>query len=137
MDENVDGIKKSIDLILGSDTTLTRRKKTQDDYSRELFNKIIISLEQANARSVILMNDFNLDLSKYDDLLYEAIDSLIVLYFGKEVAELVFFYLYERLNPDGSINALVDPNGREIILQNPDDLWGLIKHVQEINKKKK
>lgn len=137
MDENVDGVKKSIDLILGSDTTLTRRKKTQEDQSRELFNSIIISLEHANARSVILETDFTLGLSKYDDLFYEAIDNLIVLHFGKEVSELIFFYLYERLNPDGSINALVDPKGQEIVLQNPDDLWNLVVHIQNTSKRKK
>lgn len=137
MDENIDGVKKSIDLILGSDTTLTRRKKTQEDHSREIFNSAIIALEQANARSVILEADFGFNFAKYDDLFYEAIDNLIVLYFGKEVSELIFFYLYERMNPDGSINALVDPNGQEIILQNPDDLWSLIKVLQEKVKKKK
>lgn len=137
MDENIDGVKKSIDLILGSDTTLTRRKKTQEDYSREVFNTAIIALEQANARSVILEADFSLGLSKYDDLFYDAVDNLIVLHFGKEISELIFFYLYERLNPDGSINSLVDPNGQEILLQNPDDLWSLIKVLQEKAKRKK
>jgi len=137
MDENVDDVKKSIDLILGSDTTLTRRKKTQEDRSREIFNTAIIALEQASARSIILEADFGFNFTKYDDLFYEAIDNLIVLYFGKEVSELIFFYLYERVNPDGSLNALVDPNGQEILLQNPDDLWSLIKVIQEKSKKKK
>jgi hypothetical protein len=137
MEENIDDTKKSIDLILGSDTTLTRRKKTQVDVTRELFNKVIIHLEQANARSFILENDFKLDLNKYDDIFYEAIDNLLIMHFGKEAAELVFFYLYDRLNPDGSINVLVDPNGKEVILQNPDDLWLLLQIVKEGLKKKK
>ena len=72
MEENIDDAKKSIDLILGSDTTLTRRKKTQTDVTRDLFNKVIINLEQANARSFILENDFKLDLNKYDDIFYDA-----------------------------------------------------------------
>jgi hypothetical protein len=137
MEGNIDDTKKSIDLILGSDTTLTRRKKTQTDVTRELFNKVIINLEQANARSFILENDFKLDLNKYDDIFYDAIDNLLIMHFGKEAAELIFFYLYDRLNPDGSINILTDPNGNDVILQNPDDLWLLLQIVKEGLKKKK
>ena len=137
MDENADGVKKSIDLIIGSDTTLTRRKKTTVDLSRDLFYKIILGLEQANTRSFLLEGDFNLDLTKYDDVFYDAIDNLIILHFGKEASELIFFYLYDRINPDGSINVLLDPNGVEIILQTPEDLWMLIQHVTEGLKTKK
>lgn len=137
MEGNIDDAKKSIDLILGSDTTLTRRKKTQVDVTRELFNKIIINLEQANTRSFLLSNDFHLDLTKYDDVFYEAIDNLIVLQFGKEASELIFFYLYDRIDPEGNIQSLVDPNGNEILLQNPDDLWMLLQVIKGNVKKKK
>lgn len=137
MDGSIDDAKKSIDLILGSDTTLTRRKKTQVDVTRELFNKIIINLEQANTRSFLLSGDFNLDLTKYDDVFYDAIDNLIIMHFGKEASELIFFYLYDRINPEGNIQGLVDPNGTEIFLQNPDDLWMLLQVVKENEKKKK
>jgi hypothetical protein len=137
MEGNIDDTKKSIDLILGSDTTLTRRKKTQVDVTRELFNKIIINLEQANTRSFLLSNDFHLDLTKYDDVFYEAIDNLIILQFGKEASELIFFYLYDRIDPEGNIQSLVDPNGNEILLQNPDDLWMLLQVIKGNVKKKK
>ena len=137
MEGNVDDAKKSIDLILGSDTTLTRRKKTQADATRELFNKIIINLEQANTRSFLLSGDFQLDLTKYDEVFYEAIDNLIILYFGKEASELIFFYLYDRIDPEGNIQSLVDPHGNEILLQNPDDLWMLLQVIKEDVKKKK
>jgi hypothetical protein len=137
MEGNIDDTKKSIDLILGSDTTLTRRKKTQADATRELFNKIIINLEQANTRSFLLSGDFQLDLTKYDEVFYEAIDDLIILHFGKEASELIFFYIYDRIDPEGNIQALVDNKGNEILLQNPDDLWMLLQVIKENDKKKK
>ena len=59
------------------------------------------------------------------------------MHFGKEASELIFFYLYDRLNPDGSINVLVDPTGKEVILQNPDELWLLLQVINEGLKKKK
>jgi len=137
MEGNIDDTKKSIDLILGSDTTLTRRKKTQADATRELFNKIIINLEQANTRSFLLSGDFQLDLTKYDEVFYEAIDNLIILHFGKEAAELIFFYIYDRIDPEGNIQVLIDNNGNKILLQNPDDLWMLLQVINGNEKKKK
>ena len=50
--------------------------------------------------------------------------------FGKEVAELIFFYLYERENPDGTINELIDDSNNIVPLHTPSDLWHLIKTTQ-------
>jgi len=133
MEDNIDDAKKSIDLILGSDTTLTRRKKTQTDVTRDLFNKVIINLEQANGRSFILENDFKLDLNKYDDIFYDAIDNLLVMHFGKEASEIIFFYVYERINPDGTINELRDMNDNPVILESPNDLWAIVNLIKAKN----
>ena len=40
-EQHADGIKKSIDDIIGVDTFLKRKKKTEDDQQRERFIKII------------------------------------------------------------------------------------------------
>ena len=40
-EEHVNGVKKCIDDILGTDTFLKRKKKSEDDINRERFEKII------------------------------------------------------------------------------------------------
>ena len=52
--------------------------------------------------------DMGLDFSKYDEQFYRAIDGLIELHFGKEAAELIFFYLYDRIGEDGEMVELLD-----------------------------
>ena len=54
--------------------------------------------------------------------------------FGKEACEVIFYYVYERINPDGSVNELRDANNQPVILHNPNDLWELVQHIR--NKKK-
>lgn len=134
--QHAEGVKKSIDDIIGSDTYLKPKRKTENDITREKFEKIILTLEEIEARSVIMMNDLGLDLTTYDEKFYQVIDGLFGLHFSKEVNEVIFFYLYDRLNPDGTINCLIDKNDKEIELNSPSDLWEIIKQIQSQEKKK-
>jgi len=137
-EQHADGIKKSIDEIIGVDTFLKRKKKTEDDQHRDRFIKIIQTLEEIEVRGMILGNDLQLDFTSYDDKFYSVIDNLFYLHFGKEACELIFFYIYERLNPDGTADEVVDMDGNVIPLTSPEDLWELVKLTQEkIGKAKK
>jgi hypothetical protein len=137
-EQHADGIKKSIDEIIGVDTFLKRKKKTEDDQHRDRFIKIIQTLEEIEVRGMILGNDLQLDFTSYDDKFYSVIDNLFYLHFGKEACELIFFYIYERLNPDGTANDVEDMDGHVIPLKTPEDLWELVKLTQEkVGKAKK
>ena len=138
MDEHAKGVQQSIESIIGADTILKRRKKTEDDINRDTFEKIILTLEQANVRSSIIGGDFKLDFTSYDETFYEIIDNLILMQFGKEASEVIFFYVYERISPDGSINELADQDNNVVALNNPTDLWMLVNHIKnKTNKTKK
>jgi hypothetical protein len=137
-EQHADGIKKSIDDIIGVDTFLKRKKKTEDDQHRERFIKIIQALEEIEVRGMILGNDLALDFSSYDEKFYFVIDALFSMAFSKEACELIFFYIYERLNPDGTANDVEDVEGNVIPLSSPEDLWELVKLTQEkVGKAKK
>jgi len=137
-EQHADGIKKSIDEIIGVDTFLKRKKKTETDQNRERFIKIIQTLEEIEVRGMILGNDLQLDFTSYDEKFYFVIDALFSIAFSKEACELIFFYIYERLNPDGTANDVEDLDGNIIPLKTPEDLWELVKLTQEkVGKAKK
>ena len=125
--EHANGIKSSIEDILGAGATLRRKKKSEDDNQREKFEKIIRTLEEIEVRGVILGSDLQLDFRSYDEKFYIIIDALLELNFGKEGYELISFYLYERINPDGSVNELMDEDDNIVPLNTPADLWELLK----------
>lgn len=129
MDQHTEGIKKSIDDIIGSDTTLKQKRKTEDIINKERFEKIIHLLEELEVRSLISKNELGVDYDLYDNKFYDVIELLLELHFGKEACELIFFYLYDRIGPNGGINILIDSNKNQIILNNPNDLWELLKIV--------
>lgn len=134
-EKHAQGVKTTLEEMIGTDLSLKRKKKNETDLNRELFEKTIIALERANVRTAIVGAEFDIDLSKYDELFYEVIDNLVKINYGKEAAELIFFYIYERLNPDGSINELRDQNNIPVILNNPTELWGLVNAIKNASSK--
>ena len=70
--------------------------------------------------------DLNLDFANYDEAFLDTIDALIILHFGKEGAEIIAFYLWDRLSPDGKIEPLLDEEDRPIYLETANDLWNLL-----------
>jgi hypothetical protein len=79
--------------------------------------------------------DYGFNTAKYDESFYRIIDSLFHLHFSVESTELILFYLYDRINPDGSINPILDINGKDIILHDVDDLWFLVDKIESELKK--
>jgi hypothetical protein len=134
--EEVEGIKQSLENILNADFKIKRKKRTELDIQRDLFFKIILSLEKLNMRSNMLNIDLDIDLTKYDEVFYDTIDDLLLLYFGKNIAEIVFFYVYDRIDQDGNIIYVNDSNGNPVILDNVNDLWNLIQNINKIYKNK-
>jgi hypothetical protein len=129
-EKHAQGVKQTLETMIGTDLSLKRKKKSEHDLNKELFEKIIIALERTNIRTALVGTEFNIDLSKYDETFYEVIDNLMLMQFGKQAAEIIFFYVYERMNPDGTINELRDINDNPIILNSPSELWDLINVIK-------
>jgi hypothetical protein len=134
-EQHAQGVKTTLETMIGTDLSLKRKKKSEHDLNKELFEKIIIALERTNIRTALIGTEFDVDLSKYDETFYEVIDNLMLMQFGKQAAEVIFFYVYERMNPDGTINELRDVNDNPIILNSPSELWDLINVIKNASSK--
>jgi hypothetical protein len=134
-EQHAQGVKTTLETMIGTDLSLKRKKKSEHDLNKELFEKIIIALERTNIRTALIGTEFDVDLSKYDETFYEVIDNLMLMQFGKQAAEVIFFYVYERMNPDGTINELRDVNDNPIILNSPSELWDLINVIRNASSK--
>jgi hypothetical protein len=129
MENSLSEIQTAVNELLNVKSLIRKKKKTYAEKKKELFISVVNSIEQIITRQDLMYADFNLDLAKYDEAFLDVIDSLIILNFGKEGAELISFYLWDRLSPDGEINPLFDTEGREIYIETAEDLWNLLKLV--------
>lgn len=126
MEQPLNEIQTVVNNLLNVKSLIRRKKKSQTEKKKELFISIINSIEGIINRQNLMYAEFSLDLTQYDEPFLDTIDALIILHFGKEGAELIAYYLWDRLMPDGSIIPLVDDQGREVNLENANDLWNLL-----------
>ena len=126
MEKELSEIQHAINNILNVKSLIRRKKKSQSDKRKELFITIINAIEQIVARQNMMYMELQLDFAKYDEPFLDTIDALIILYFGKEGADLIGWYLWERLNPDGTINPVLDEYGNEITINTPAELWSVL-----------
>jgi hypothetical protein len=90
---------------------------------------MINSIEELNIRQNIMYADLSIDFSNYDEKFFTVIDTLLYMNFGKQCVDLIAFYLYERLNSDGTMNHILTEDEQEIFLETPYDLWNLMCQV--------
>jgi hypothetical protein len=123
------GIQLGVDAILNTKTIVRRRRRSASDKKKELFAGLIHSLEEIRIRQSLMYADLSLDFSTYDEKFFAAIDILLHMNFGGKGADVIAFYLYDRLNGDGTVNPLVVNGKHEVILNNPYDLWSFLCQV--------
>ncbi len=126
MEPDFSEIQIAVNQILNIKSLIRKKKKTQVEKKKELFIMIINSIEQIINRQNLMYAELNLDLTKYDEAFLDVIDALILMHFSKEGAELINYFLWERIAPDGSINPILDSDNNEIILEVAEDLWNLL-----------
>jgi len=128
-------INVSIGELLNSETVLKRKKRTEEDRKREMFENIVTSLEKTSIRSELTVLDLGLDFSKYDEPFYTMIDGLLELNFGKNAVDLIYFYIFDRVDEEGNERTLTDEDKNEYPIQTPSDLWDLIQILSTTKKK--
>jgi hypothetical protein len=127
MTENsFDDIKKAVDQLLKINSTVKRKKKAYIDKQKDLFIGIMMALHAAQTRTALTQAELKLDFSSYDEVFLQVIDSLILLHFGKEGYELISWYLYEKVNPDGTVNDLQDDDENIVPSETAEDIWNIL-----------
>ena len=126
-ENSINEIKNSVEKLLDGKATLKIKRATKDEKDYLAFEKIITSLEALDTRSNILDMDLELNLSSYEKGFYNIIDNLLEMHYGSEASKIIYFYLYERFNDDGSSNQLINNKNQVVPLNSVADLWIIIK----------
>jgi len=126
MADNFKEVQTEVDNMLNVKSYVRRKKKTQSDKKKEMFVQMINSLDEIFVRQGLMYADMDVDMFKYDEKFLAVIDVMLYFHFGEACSDVIAFYLYDRRNPDGTLNPILDDNDTEIILENPYDLWNLL-----------
>ena len=133
MSNNPEDIKKSIDTILDVNTELVK-KKPNPAFNKQIkqFTDIVKGIAKFHNRAMFMINELNVDMSSYDEVVIETIDLLLEQQYGVVGRGIIYFFIFERINEtDGSINPLVDKQGNTLILRDEEDLWSLLNLIKK------
>ena len=75
-------IQLAVDSLLGTKTTVRRKKRTISDRKKEMFVSIITLMEETIVRSNLAYQELQIDLFKYEDKYIKIIDMLMFMNFG-------------------------------------------------------
>ena len=123
--EGIDDIKDLFNQILGSEVII---KDNIDATEEGVFIVFIKKLEEAYNIENQLFDIGGLELAKVTDPLWFVLENTFKFLYGEEAADLVWWYIFDRFNPDGSVVPLEDENGKEYIFKDAKDLWSYIKY---------
>ena len=132
--DNVKEIKKYIDDILGTTSSLRDKLPIKKSYEKKLFCEVLQNLQFVNSRTLGMKHDYKVNMMDYDDPFYVAVENLFKLNYTQEQRNLINWWLYDKFLPTGEVLVLTDKAEGEIIPSDtPEDIWDLI---QEQNEKK-
>lgn len=125
--ENIKKIKKYIDEVLNTKSSLSAKRPLKQDKLRELFCTVLNEISFINARAVGMKHDYAIDFSEYDDPFFKTIESLMKLHFNDKQRSMINWWLYDKFLPSGDILILNDSEtNEEIPTETPEDIWEIL-----------
>ena len=129
--ENVKKIKKYIDEVLNTKSSLTAKRPVKQDKLKKLFCNVLNEIQFINARAVGMKHDFNIDFTEYDDPFFKTISSLMKLHFTSKQRSMINWWLYDKFLPSGDVLILNDnETHEEIPTETPEDIWDLLQDLK-------
>ena len=129
--ENVKKIKKYIDEVLNTKSSLTAKRPVKQDKLKKLFCNVLNEIQFINARAVGMKHDYNIDFTEYDDPFFKAISSLMQLHFTDKQRSMINWWLYDKFLPSGDVLILNDnETHEEIPTETAEDIWDLLQDLK-------
>lgn len=129
-DELKHNLEAGFNKLFNSPIIIRKKKRDQALKKKALFISLVTQYEISLNKSVKLQTEFAIDLFDYEGSYYEVIDKLMLLMWGGDIYEIVTYYLYERLNLDGSLNSIIGTNEEgietEVYLKTSEELYNFL-----------
>ena len=129
--KDVKKIKKYIDEILNTKSSLIAKRPLKQDKLKKLFCTALNELQFINARAVGMKHDYNVDLTEYDDPFFKIISSLFKLHFTEKQRSMINWWLYDKFLPSGDVLILNDnETHEEIPTETAEDIRDLLQDLK-------
>lgn len=126
-------LKKILEPLLGKKSEVIESPRSEALREEKQFCDLMERLDQVWKKDNSLFEEYHLDLSAYLEHYYGIIELQIIMMFGYDKAELIWWYILERKDADGKDIPLEDTSGKEYTFKNHSEFYEFLK-VAEIKK---
>ena len=116
--------------MIGKGIDIQESKKSTKLKEEQFFFDILTSLCQLEAKSQIL-SATGVNIMEYEDGYLKVIDLLLEKHFGETKSQIIMWWVFESINPEGEISTLVDENKKHHLLKTPEELYKFLKRYDE------
>jgi hypothetical protein len=114
---------------------LNIKSRTKNPTEKDLFVEIIGLLDECWTRSNVIEGQFGLGITNYEEPFYIVAENLIYMHYGEWQGDITLWWLFERLDEDGSLLPinLNDYNKKieeEVFIETAEELWDFIKKIE-------
>jgi len=115
---------------------LNLRRKHNPLEEKDYFCDLIDIYEATVARSKKLYHEYGIKFADYDENFLIIIDNLLYLKYGEWKAEIITWYVWERIDEEDNILDLEYENTKTgfkktVIVKCSEDLWDILKEIEE------
>ena len=129
--KNVKKIKKYIDEVLNTTSSISLKRPVKQDKLKKLFCTVLNEIQFINARAVGMKHDYAVDFTEYDDPFFKTISSLMQLHFTDKQRSMINWWLYDKFLPSGDILVLNDnETDEEIPTETAEDIYDLLEQLK-------
>ena len=124
MNKDYKNIQELFEQILGGSVSLNSNIKLGE---KETFMYLIKSLQTSSEVEQKLFEIGNIDLFKVTSPLWDVVELYLNKVFGEEMADIIIWYLFERINEEGEEEPLGEnEDGTPFYIKSIEELWEYI-----------
>jgi hypothetical protein len=116
---------KKISELLGSKVTIEESPKSSKKKDEEFFMDLLTQLCQVEAVAAILQAVGVTTTN--ENPFYTSIKMLMIKEYGEMKTELILWWVFESISPEGDVYPLVDEDGKKHLIKTPIQLYKFIK----------
>jgi hypothetical protein len=118
--EGINDVKKLFKKILGSEVIVN---DSMDVTEEIIFVVFIQRLEEAFETENKLYEIGGIELGQITEPLWFVLESAFKILYGEDTTNLIWWYIFDRIEEDGEILPFTDEDGKEYIFNNVKELW--------------
>jgi hypothetical protein len=125
----------------GNKLRITDSSKNAENKEKQTFIRLVTELDNCWIRTSFLHSQLQVDFWNYEEHFYHIIEDLIYLHFDEWKADLILWFVYDRIDAEGNILDLEitpeDKPAKKYKLKTAEELWKIIEKIDKIENKGK